>query len=466
MGLASEEAKVAQLIWVRERLNLGTRIWVLILCVLFQALPAKSFPAYLVERYLGGTYSLGFYEKEEVLLAHVAAFSRDGVKGSAFPVLTDTVILGEGLADTVIPADSVTLREADSLLQDSVRSDRAALLHRMGSEGGDTVRDFSALLQDSVRFSPDTLFRFPLTDSVLDPVEFTLRREGSSDSLLLTPVEADGNMLSENRLPLGVRWRHFCDSLSPTAVAFSAMLLPGFGQIMNRDYWKLPVFYVGMGGFATLGAYSVKRYNELSLRPDPVGLNERYALDSERYWWKSASYAAFGACAATYALSVADALISRSPGYQSPTAALFSSLLLPGLGQLYNRAYWKIPIIYATSFWLVTQLVHTHQQYKRFEQGLVYLLDEDPMTVDEFGGRRTQREIEYYMDYYQRYRDLSAIGLALLYFLNVVDAYVDAHLFYWNVDENLALRAYPEVHPLYLDRNSTMAMTMNVQFDF
>ncbi len=268
-----------------------------------------------------------------------------------------------------------------------------------------------------------------------------------------------------NRPESPSRWRLFCDSMPQGYVALAALTLPGAGQVINGQYWKLPLFYGSIGGFLWLGLYGNRQFRSLSAQIPPsdrLGILE-YRGRVER--WRYMSYGAFTAAGIVYALSVADALVSHSPHHHSPTAALVSSILLPGLGQIYNGAYWKVPIIYGTGFWLVSQYLHTQRLYTRFDQSLTSMLDGDPSTQDEFEGTRTQQELEYFRDYYQRYRDLYVIGLSLLYVLNVVDAYVDAHLFYWNVDENLAFRAEPMLHPLYGGVDG-MAVALNLRMDF
>lgn len=275
-------------------------------------------------------------------------------------------------------------------------------------------------------------------DSVARGAEWGERAE--SDSLAMRPMAQAAEERSS-----GMRWRSFCDSLGQGWVTLSALLLPGSGQVINRDYWKLPIFYGGMAGFSVGAYYLDKEYR--TLRSEELSADPLQALRQEdRVWRMRAARDGMiaGACL-TYVFSVADALISHSPDRQSPTAAMVASMLLPGLGQVYNRSFWKVPIIYGGLGYLIAEAMDDHQMYMRYERAYVAIADGDPNTVDEFGGKVPLQSLEYGSNYYRRYRDLSLIGIALVYALNIIDAYVDAHLFYWNVNDDVVVRAEPQV---------------------
>lgn len=274
----------------------------------------------------------------------------------------------------------------------------------------------------------------------------------------------DGRKTLDSRPKYSSRWRNFCDSLGQGWVALSAMILPGSGQILNRDYWKIPLFYATGAGFGYLSWRYHSEYRRLGMLERGRTLQQQVEWQSERKHAQQLRNTFFVATAATYALSVADALIVHSHGVQSPLAAMVCSGLLPGLGQVYNGSYWKIPIIYGAGFYLVSNIVRYNVLYERYQTALVALLDDDPSTTDEWQGKRSQRDLEYRVDYYRRERDFNAILLALLYAMNVIDAYVDAHLFYWNVDSNLALRMSPEVRPLQGQRDLALSMRFELQF--
>lgn len=261
-------------------------------------------------------------------------------------------------------------------------------------------------------------------------------------ALLLASQQCDTSMTQQS---IGLRWRQFCDSLNQGWMLLAALLLPGSGQIINQDYWKLPIFYGGMVGFSYCAYHFDREYRAMQSVGVPVDRQDAllYAHRvSAALMTRNVMIA--GACI-SYATSVADALISHAPHRQSPTAALVSSALLPGLGQMYNRSFWKIPVIYAGLGYLISAAISNHKLYTRYERAYVAMADGDPNTIDEFNGEVPLQTLEYGSNYYRRYRDLSFIGVAVVYALNVIDAYVDAHLFYWNVNDDVVVRADPQL---------------------
>ena len=127
----------------------------------------------------------------------------------------------------------------------------------------------------------------------------------------------------------------------------------------------------------------------------------------------------------------------------SPKKAVWMSAVLPGLGQIYNKKYWKVPIIYAGGAYLVYAFSFNQSQYTRFKNAYIALTDGDPNTVDEFNGLVPKDQLLYYKDQYRRNRDLSVIGFFGLYILQLVDASVDAYFFDFDVSDDLSLKIIP-----------------------
>lgn len=110
---------------------------------------------------------------------------------------------------------------------------------------------------------------------------------------------------------------------------------------------------------------------------------------------------------------------------KSPWGAVLRSAVVPGLGQIYNESYWKAPVVWGVSGWFVYNWFHNDKKYK--DNAKLY-----NNTRDEI--YRTNR------DFYRDQRDLFVIYLGVTYILNLVDAYVDAHLFDFTVDENKTMK--------------------------
>jgi hypothetical protein len=129
----------------------------------------------------------------------------------------------------------------------------------------------------------------------------------------------------------------------------------------------------------------------------------------------------------------------------SPKKAALMSALLPGLGQIYNRKYWKLGIIYPVMGGVVYGFGFNHKNFKVYRDALRIRYDDDPTTIDQFSLYSDDRIVTM-KNYYQRYRDLCVIGFAAVYLLQVIDAAVDAHLYYFDVGPDLSLEWSPTYH--------------------
>ena len=112
---------------------------------------------------------------------------------------------------------------------------------------------------------------------------------------------------------------------------------------------------------------------------------------------------------------------------KSPWGAVGRSALIPGWGQYYNESYWKIPIIWGVMGWFTYLYVESNNLYKKYGDLYSESLDVTPNGDSQYKEAR---------DFYRNERDQWALFLGLTYFLNLVDAYVDAHLFDFTVSEN------------------------------
>ena len=139
-----------------------------------------------------------------------------------------------------------------------------------------------------------------------------------------------------------------------------------------------------------------------------------------------------------------------------PKRALWLSLVLPGAGQIYNRKYWKLPIIYGGFLGCTYALMWNQQMYKDYSQAYLDIMDDDPNTNSylemlppryNIEGKEEQfkRIFKNKKDYYRRYRDLSAFCFVGVYLLSVIDAYVDAQLSVFDISPDLSMRVEPAV---------------------
>ncbi len=122
----------------------------------------------------------------------------------------------------------------------------------------------------------------------------------------------------------------------------------------------------------------------------------------------------------------------------SPKLASVLSAVIPGAGQVYNRKYWKVPIIYAGLGGLGYLFLNSQDQYSYYRKNLINEADGDASTINETPYGQDQLQSEKLR--YRKFRDLSAFGLIAVYAINIIDANVDAHLKTFDVSNDLSLQ--------------------------
>lgn len=140
-----------------------------------------------------------------------------------------------------------------------------------------------------------------------------------------------------------------------------------------------------------------------------------------------------------------------------PKRALWLGLVIPGAGQIYNRKFWKLPIVYGGIIGCAYAMRWNNQMYLDYSQAYLDLMDDDPATrsYDAFlhlGAKVDASNEAYYKtlfknrkDRYRRWRDLSFFVMLGVYALSVIDAYVDAHLAQFDISDDLSLHLEPAV---------------------
>ena len=130
-----------------------------------------------------------------------------------------------------------------------------------------------------------------------------------------------------------------------------------------------------------------------------------------------------------------------------PAKAAFYSAVIPGLGQAYNKRYWKIPVVYVGMGALIHTYDQNHKNYLRYRNA--YKRRIAGYNDDEFQNliTSTDRLIDG-QDFYKRNRDRSMLFILGFYFLNILDANIDAHLKQYNVNSDLTVKPYFDVAPV------------------
>lgn len=137
--------------------------------------------------------------------------------------------------------------------------------------------------------------------------------------------------------------------------------------------------------------------------------------------------------------------------------AMWLAIVIPGAGQIYNRKFWKLPIVYGGFLGCLYAIRWNNQMLHDYSQAYMDIMDNDPNTQSynqflHLGNTITPENTERYQDlfrrrkdYYRRYRDLSIFCLIGVYALSVIDAYVDASLSEFDISKDLSLKVHPAV---------------------
>ncbi|MBM6500715.1 DUF5683 domain-containing protein [Flavobacterium macrobrachii] len=143
-----------------------------------------------------------------------------------------------------------------------------------------------------------------------------------------------------------------------------------------------------------------------------------------------------------------------------PTKAAFASAILPGLGQAYNKRYWKIPIVYGalgtSMYFYLDNNKKYHSVRDAYKRRLAGFNDDEYQNIYD-NDRLIQAQ-----RFYQRNRDLSLLVTIGFYVLNIVDANVDAHLMQFNVNDNLSFA--PDVYQTDFNAKPNIGLTFNYKF--
>jgi len=159
------------------------------------------------------------------------------------------------------------------------------------------------------------------------------------------------------------------------------------------------------------------------------------------------------------ALVAKDTLKSNDIDPLTPAKAAFYSAILPGLGQAYNKKYWKIPIVYGAIGVSLYYYIDSNKSYHQYRDAYKRRLE--GFTDDKFNYLDDSRLISA-QKFYQRNRDLSALFVVGFYVLNIIDANVDAALIQFNVNENLSVR--PDLFLNDVTSKTNVSLTLNYNF--
>jgi len=277
--------------------------------------------------------------------------------------------------------------------------------------------------------------------------------------LSATPQRVSGGVIEQDTLqvdtvvrPIRLQSPIFRDTMTLSKMSWISVGVPGFSQLYNNQYWKIPVLYgtVGALTYLTINAnksfqqnkrqydYLMVQYYDLSGTTATQFYNQQIRpIESRMNKYNTQRSLYFAGASLTYLYFLADGVLNYPHPVSSVKRATTLAFLFPGAGQFYNRSYWKIPIVigaFATMGYLIDWNNRGYQRYRT-----AYNLGGGEFADSRF----SLTDIQNARKSFRRNRDLCIILTGAAYLLSVVEAHVDAHLKDFDVTDDLALRVEP-----------------------
>ena len=212
-------------------------------------------------------------------------------------------------------------------------------------------------------------------------------------------------------------------------LTMGSVIFIGGNQIYNRHYWKLPIIYGGIGA----GIYGGVHFSNM------------YKNTGETRFQTYSTLSYVGAGLFLWGSLMDGAACYKSNRSPDPARSTVYSLLLPGLGQIYNGEFWKVPLYLGLMAGSLNFVIDNNIQYNRWKT--IYNL----ATSEEEGVQKppqTAENAKYFRDLYRRYRDYSILAVALTYLIQVIDANVFAYMQDFEVNDDISMHIEPAVSPV------------------
>lgn len=235
----------------------------------------------------------------------------------------------------------------------------------------------------------------------------------------------------------------FKDTMSISKVTAISFVAPGFAQLYNRHYWKIPVLYGTVGGFTYLALRANKNYKNYKSQYDNMrniyGVTRSHIdpIQEKMNKYNTQRTIFWMGAALSYIYFIGDGAVNYPNRTNPVKKATTLAMIFPGAGQIYNKSYWKVPIVigaFATMGYIID---FNNRGFQRMREAY------NRYPNDEFNGRYPQSSLQNMRDQYRRNRDLSIILTCGLYLLSVVEAHVDAYLKDYDISDDLSLRVEP-----------------------
>jgi hypothetical protein len=312
--------------------------------------------------------------------------------------------------------------------------------------------------------------------------------EMAGDSLLLKRGLLDSLQRRDSLLSLGTDtlkkrkgWL-MSDSMSLSKVCWTAAILPGYGQIYNKQYWKLPILYGTLAAGIGLYVHETNQYKPLKRVYDQVTSIDRTrseALDnlqSDMIRHNTRRQIYLAATIASYLYFIGDAAVNYSTNEVSNVKkATTLSTICPGAGQIYNKSYWRVPFVIGGMASMIYCVDWNNRGYQRFKTAYSLCVDYEKNkdktpekyphgSPDEFNGAYSSTFLKNLKNSYRRNRDMCILLTAGVYLLQILDAHVDSHLQDFDISDDLSMNFEPYFGYSAVGTQPVYGVNMSVNF--
>lgn len=258
---------------------------------------------------------------------------------------------------------------------------------------------------------------------------------------------ADPDFVPHNKL--------FKDSIPISKVTWRSLVIPGYAQLYNGQAWKLPILYGTVGLSSYVWAKEQSKYNKARKRYDNFVVNNsikdegyRETLDpiQKRMIKKNTTrQLAMIAAIGSYVYFIAEGAVNYPGNTSSVKKATTLSTIVPGAGQIYNKSYWKAPIVIGAFATMAMTIDWNNRGYQRYKRAYDIVTNTPPGETpkDRFEGRYSADFLKNLKNDFRRNRDLCILLTGAVYILNIIDAHVDAHMKDYDISDDLVFNLEP-----------------------
>lgn len=341
------------------------------------------------------------------------------VADSTALIVTDSIT---GLTDTVYVAVEPPVVErwsrADSLLADSY---------------GITLEELDLLREIEARDSQATAMG---ESAEIEPEVFLSRRERREMERAIRLADTTRTFS-----------RIFRDSIPVSRLTLISTVLPGFGQLYNKQAWKIPILYGVVGTTGYFWMQERKNYQDYKSEYDYLMARNQGGLFTDEIdrvrrrmiKHNTAKQLWMVGAIGTYMYFLGDVAINYKGVSNNVKMATTLSTICPGAGQVYNKSYWKVPIVIGGIATFAMVIDWNNRGYKRYKDAYTFATDGDPNTENDLS-QRYESDASFLKNMktdFRRSRDLAIILAGVFYAVNIIDAHVDAHLKSYDISDDL-----------------------------